>query len=168
MELQHAAAIERRTPDWMVGAIAGLAGGAAVMLLDLLWSVIVHDGSPWRMSYMIAAILMGPERLQAPGYHFDLVVVAVSLVAHYGLGVVFGLILAAIITPLHMDTTPGRAIVAGAAFGLALHVVNFYGMVRFFPWFAELRGTATIIADLVFGIVAALIYWRFARTARES
>ena len=46
MELQHTAAVERRTPDWLVAAVAGLAGGAAVMLLDLLWSVIVHDVSP--------------------------------------------------------------------------------------------------------------------------
>jgi hypothetical protein len=168
MELQHAAAVERRSPDWLVGAIAGLAGGAAVMLLDLLWSVIVHDASPWRTSYVIAAILLGRDVLQSPGYQFDLVIVLVSLVAHYGLGIVFGLILAAIMTPLRLDTSASRALVAGAVFGLVLHFVNFYGMVRFFPWFEELRGTATIVADLVFGIVAALIYWRFARTPTDA
>ena len=169
MELQHTAAVERRTPDWLVAAVAGLAGGAAVMLLDLLWSVIVHDVSPWRMSYMIAAILMGRDILQAaPGYAFDLVVVAVSLVAHYGLGVICGLIRAAMMTPLRLDATLPRALVAGAVFGLVLHFVNFYGMVRFFPWFAELRGVATMIAGIVFGLVAAFIYWRFSRTPRDA
>jgi hypothetical protein len=168
MELQHTATVERRTPDWLVGAVAGLAGGAAVMLLDLLWSVIVHDASPWRMSYMIAAILMGRDILQAPGYGFDLVIVAVSLVAHYGLGIVFGLILAALMTPLHLDASLPRALAAGAVFGLLLHFVNFYGMVAFFPWFEELRGVATLIADIVFGVVAAFIYWRFARTPHDA
>ena len=166
MALEHTVPAGRRMPDWPVAAVAGLAGGAVVMLLDLFWSVIVLDGSPWKMSYMIAAIPMGRDVLDTPGYTFDAGIVAVSLIAHYTLGVVFGLVLAAVMTPLKLDATPVRALVAGAAFGLALHVFNFYVMVRFFPWFEQLRGTPTLVADIVFGIVAALLYWKLERTDR--
>lgn len=166
MALEQTVASGRRMPDWPVAAVAGLAGGAAVMLLDLFWSVIVQNTSPWRMSYMIAAIPMGRDVLDAPGYTFDAGIVAVSLIAHYGLGVLFGLVLAVLMTPLKLDATPLRALVAGAAFGLGLHLFNFYGMIRFFPWFEEIRGGPTLVADIVFGIVAALLYWKLERTDR--
>jgi hypothetical protein len=166
MALEHTAPVGRRLPDWPVAAVAGLAGGAVVMLLDLLWSVIIQDQSPWRMSYMIAAIPMGPSVLDVPGYTFDFGIVAVSLIAHYILGILFGLVLAAIMTPTRLDATLPRALIAGAVFGLCLHLFNFYGMVRFFPWFENLRGGATFVADIVFGIVAALLYWKLGRPDR--
>lgn len=158
----HLHSYERQhQPDWAAAAVAGLAAGAVLMVLELLWSTLVSGESPWAVSYMISAIVTGPETLQSTD--FSVTVVAVALAAHYALGVLFGLVLAAIIVPFRLDSTMGMVLLAGAVFGVVLYLLNFYGMTRFFPWFAELRGAPTVITHLIFGITAAFLYWKFNR-----
>jgi hypothetical protein len=158
--------LERRAPNWPVAAVSGFAAGAVLMVLDIIWSSIVETGGPWRTSHMIAPIFMGPDPLQSSGFHFNFGVVAISLAVHYVLGIAFGLVLAAIMAPLNLDASMPRAVVTGAAFGLILYLINFFGMVRWFPWLADLRGWATIAAHLVFGVAAALLYWKLAERQR--
>jgi hypothetical protein len=166
MELrQHFIPWERSRPDWIVAAVAGFAAGAVLMVLDLLWSAFVDPGGPWRTSHMIAPIFTGADVTRSPSFDFSVGVVAIALAVHYVLGIVFGLILAAIMTPLHFDSTLEKASLTGAVFGVALYLVNFYGLVRLFPWLAELRGWPTIGAHLVFGIVTALLYAKLGRAA---
>lgn len=166
MELrQHLIPWERNRPDWIVAAVAGFAAGAVLMVLDLLWSASVDPSGPWRTSHMIAPIFTGADTARAPNYDFSVGVVAIALTVHYVLGIAFGLVLAAIMTPLHLDSTLEKAIGTGAVFGVALYLVNFYGVVRLFPWLAELRGWPTIGAHLVFGVVAALLYAKLGRAA---
>jgi hypothetical protein len=52
------------------------------------------------------------------------------------------------------------ASLAGLIFGAVLYVFNFHGMVYFFPWMTEMRGWSNFAAHLVFGVVAAVAYWR--------
>lgn len=169
MELGHPSVQwqQRRSPDWIVAIVSGFAAGAVLMVLDLLWSSLV-TGGPWRTSNMIAPIFLGTDVMQTAGLSFSFEVVAIALTVHYALGIVFAMILAAIMTPLNLDTAPTKALATGAAFGLVLYLVNFYGMVAFFPWLAELRGWATLAAHLVFGGVAALLYWKLERTSRQA
>jgi hypothetical protein len=157
---------ERRAPNWPVAAVSGFAAGAVLMVLDILWSSIVDTGSPWRTSHMIAPIFMGPDVPQSPGFSFSFSVVATALAVHYVLGIAFGLVLAAIMAPLKLDASMPRAVVTGAAFGLVLYLINFFGMVLWFPWLADLRGWATVAAHLVFGVVAALLYWKLTERQR--
>jgi hypothetical protein len=56
---------------------------------------------------------------------------------------------------------------AGAVFGLAIYLINFYGMVRMFPWFVDLRGWATLVAHLIFGMSTAAMYWQLQRSDIE-
>ncbi|WP_408358953.1 hypothetical protein [Paraburkholderia sediminicola] len=49
----------------------------------------------------------------------------------------------------------GMASLAGGAFAAAVYLINFHGMTRFFPWFAEARNWASLLAHIIFGIVAA-------------
>lgn len=151
----------QRLPDWPAAAVAGLAAGAVLMVLELFWSTLVAGGSPWAASHMIAAIVMGPDTLQSSD--FSLNVVAVALAAHYVLGIVFGLVLATIIAPFRQDSSVGMVLLAGAVFGAVLYLLNFYGMVYFFPWFADWRGAATLVTHLIFGMTAALLYWKLDR-----
>jgi cytochrome c oxidase subunit 2 len=157
---------QRRAPNWVVAAVAGFAAGAVLMVLDLLWSSIL-TGGPWRTSHMIAPIFIGADAVRSTGFDFSVGIVAIALAVHYVLGIAFGLVLAAIMVPLHLDATVRRALVTGAVFGLILYVVNFFGMVRWFPWLADLRGWATIAAHLVFGMVAALLYRKLEGRAPE-
>jgi hypothetical protein len=163
MEIRQASVHwERRSPNWVVAIVSGFAAGAVLMVLDLLWSTFV-TGGPWRTSRMLAPIFLGPGSAQAAEDQFSFSVVAMALAVHYVLGMGFGMILAAIMTPLNLDSTPTKALVTGAVFGLVLYLVNFYGVVSVLPWLADLRGWATIAAHLVFGAVAAWLYWKLAR-----
>jgi hypothetical protein len=153
--------MERRAADWPAAAVAGFGAGAILMVLDIFWSLAITGAGPWAASRMIAAIVMGPQILQSSG--FDLTAVTVALLAHYAFGIAGGLVLAAVSAPLRLDSTLGLAVVTGAAFGLVLYVVNFYGMVNFFPWFAEVRGWTTVAINLIFGISTAVLYWKLER-----
>lgn len=143
-------------PDWPAAAAAGFAAGAVMMLLEMFWSALASDTSPWVVSHMIAAIVMGPATLQSA--EFNLEIVAMALAAHYLLGILFGLLLAAILVPFRLDSSLGMAALVGAVFGSALYLLNFYAMTYFFPWFVEWRGMQTLLAHLIFGETAALLY----------
>ena len=119
-----------RAPDWAAAAVSGFAAGAVLMVLDLIWSSLFAAGGPWRTSHMIAPIFVGPESLQFFDFRFNVGVVAIALATHYALGIVFGLVMAAIMASLELDSTPGRALVTGAVFGIALYLVNFNLVVR--------------------------------------
>lgn len=150
-----------RMPDWLGAAVSGFVAGAVLMVLELLWDTTVNGTSPWVTSHMVAAIVMGPSVLQSAG--FSLSVVATALLTHYLLGIAFGIILAAIIAPFRLDSSMGLVLLSGAVFGLLLYLFNFYGMERGFYWFAELRGWPAIVAHLIFGMVAAAMYWKIER-----
>jgi hypothetical protein len=166
MELHmHSHHMVHRLPDWPAAAVSGFAAGAVVMVLELLWSSIFLDTSPWTTSHMIAAIVMGPDTLQSTT--FSVGVVAVALATHYVLGIVLALILASIIAPFHFDSSVGMVLLTGAVFGLVVYLLNFYGMVRFFSWFADMRGWTTLATHLVFGMSAAIIYWKLERPLEQ-
>jgi hypothetical protein len=152
---------ETRVPDWPAAAVAGFGAGAILMVLDILWSLALTGAGPWTSSRMIAALVLGPEVLQSQG--FDLTAVTVALLAHYAFGIVGGLVLAAVSAPLRLDSSLTLAVLTGAGFGLVLYLVNFYGMVQFFPWFNEVRGWTTLLINLIFGISTAALYWKLER-----
>jgi len=156
-----------RATDWAAAAVSGFAAGAVLMVLDLVWSTIYSPDGPWRTSHMIAPIFTGADSVLTSGYQFSVGVVAIALATHYALGTVFGLIMGALLVLLKLDSSPGMAAVAGASMGLALYLINFDLMVVFFPWLVALRGVATVAAHVVFGVVAALLYCRLKRVARE-
>lgn len=153
--------LEARQPDWVAGAVSGFVAGAILMVLELFWSTFFLDGNPWATSHKIAAIVMGRDALQTTG--FNLGVVAMALVNHYVLGILFGLVLAVIIAAFHFDSSSGMALAVGALFGAVLYLFNFYVMANAFAWFADMRGWATFVAHLIFGMAAALMYRKLER-----
>ncbi|HSV36943.1 MAG TPA: hypothetical protein VLI46_15380 [Ramlibacter sp.] len=156
-----------RATDWTAAAVSGFAAGAVLMVLDLAWSTLFNPEGPWRTSHMIAPIFTGQGSIPTSGFHFSLGVVTIALATHYVLGIIFGLVIAALLVQFKLDSSPGMAMVAGASMGLALYLINFELLVAFFPWLVAMRGVATIAAHVVFGIVAALLYCRLKRTATE-
>lgn len=164
MELMHVHRWERRLPDWKAAMVAGFVAGAVLMVVELLWSTLITGGNPWQTSAMVAAILMGPDVLQT--VDFSLPIVTVALITHYVLGIVFGVILAGILVPYRFDASPGIALLTGAVFGVVLYLFNFYGMSMAFDWFEDMRGWATLIAHVLFGMVAAIGYWKLEQPHR--
>jgi hypothetical protein len=153
--------------DWTAAAVSGFAAGAVLMVLDLFWSAMFHPDGPWRISHMIAPIFTGAASVPASGFEFSVSVVAIALATHYVLGIVFGLAMGIVLAQFQVDSTPGLALVAGVVMGGALYLVNFELLSGFFPWLVALRGTDTVAAHVVFGVVAALLYCRLKRTATE-
>ena len=154
---------QQHAPDWPAAAVAGLAAGAILMVLDLFWSTAVMGTGPWITSRRIAAIFLGSDTLKVAD--FSVGTVALALVVHYSLGVFSGLVLAWIFSRLRYGATVSMDLLVGAVFGLIIYIVNFYVLTRLFPWFAESRGAATLFAHLVFGMSAAFLYWRLERRA---
>lgn len=154
----------QRSPDWRVAAVAGFAAGAVLMVLELLWSTIIMGSSPWETSHMVAAIVMGQDALQSTD--FNLMIVAVALITHYVLGIAFALILSAMLVSFRFDSSIGMVLLSGAVFGVVMYLFNFYGMVRFFSWFAEMRGWATVVAHVIFGMLVAAMYWKLEQVER--
>jgi uncharacterized membrane protein YagU involved in acid resistance len=145
-------------PDWRAAAIAGCIAGAVFLLLELL-AMWIFGQSPWGAPRMIAAIALGRGVLSQPAtFGFDIILMA--LIVHFGLSVIFALVLAAIIAPLSLDSSVGKTSLVGAAFGVALYLVNFYGMSQIFPWVADARSWASFVSHIVFGLVAADTYLR--------
>ncbi|MES2104505.1 MAG: hypothetical protein V4634_10835 [Pseudomonadota bacterium] len=162
MELRmHSHHYVARTPDWTAAAVAGFVAGAVVMVMELFWSTVIINVSPWAASHLVAAILMGPDVLQSTTFSMGVVVMALAI--HYVLGAVFGAILAAIIAPFHFDSSIRMSLLVGAVFGLLLYAFNFYGMVRFYPWFADMRNGVVLLSHLLFGMTAAVMYRQLER-----
>lgn len=161
MELHmHSHHFARRMPDWRAAAMAGFAAGVVFLVVELIALWLMGE-SPWGPPRMVAAIVMGRDVLSqaVPGAG----AVLAALVVHFVLAILFGLILAVIMAPFSFDSSIGMASAAGALFGVAVYVIDFYGMTRVFPWFAEARGSLSFLAHVVFGLVAADAYWKLER-----
>jgi uncharacterized membrane protein YagU involved in acid resistance len=139
--------------DWSAAIKAGLIGGLIFLVLEMAMVPLFLDGSPWGPPRMIAAMVMGQEVLPPPAT-FSLGVVAVAMMVHLVLSVVFALILALALSRLGL----GAALGVGAAFGLLLYLVNFYGFTAIFPWFAMARNWVSIFSHIVFGVATAWAY----------
>jgi hypothetical protein len=137
-----------------------LIAGAVFLILDL--SVAAMMGSLWAPTQMIAAIVLGSDVVQSPAT-FHLGVVVTALAVHFVLAVMFAAILSVIMAPFSLDSSAGVASLVGAVFGLGVYLINFYGMTIAFPWFAEGRGWLTLIAHIIFGVVAADMYMALER-----
>lgn len=162
MELHlHSHHLEHRRPDWVAAAASGFVAGAILMVLELFWSAIVQDSNPWVTSHKIAAIVLGTDVLRSAD--FSVGIVGVALIIHYALGIAFGLVLASIIAPFRFDSSIGMALLVGAVFGLLLYLINFYVLTSVFSWFADMRGWATLIANLLFGMALAVMYMKLER-----
>jgi len=164
MELQlHLHRWERREPDWSAAAVSGFAAGAVLMVLELLWATLTNSMSPWRISQLVAALVLGTDALQSPGDAFNMLIVAAALATHYAIGIAFGIILGFLSAGFHYDTGPGVLAMVGVVFGVLLYLFSFHVSTQVFWWFAELRGWSTLAAHVIFGVTASLLYWKLAR-----
>jgi len=167
MELHmHSHHFARRMPDWRAAVIGGCVAGAVFLVLELLamWAI---GQSLWGPPRMIAAIVLGRDALIQPAT-FDASIMLAALIVHFVLAIIFAVILAVIMAPFSLDSSFGMASLAGGLFGVAVYLVNFYGMTAFFPWFAEARGWVSFICHIVFGLVAADMYLRLERKEAEA
>ena len=119
---------------------------------------LIQGESPWAPLHMIGAIALGSGAMSSPDT-FDIPIITTAVVVHMVLAVIYGIVLAFIIAKA--DT--GMAVVIGAAFGLALYAINFYGFTKWFPWFADARDWISIFTHIVQSALMAYLYKVFDR-----
>ena len=109
--------------------------------IDVLW---LSTGS---------ILLCGPEH---SAWFFQLPdgVVAVGVLVHMALSLVYALLLAFIIHRWGLIV----GILGGALFGLAIYVINYYTFTYLFPWFFPLRSWLVLATHVFFGATAGGIY----------
>jgi hypothetical protein len=147
-----------RMTDWRAAAISGCIAGLVSLLLEL-FAMLILGQSPWGAPRMIVAIALSRDVLSLPAT-FGFGIIVLGLIVHFVLSVIFVVVLAVIIAPFSLDSSMRMASLAGATFGVALYLVNFYGMSHLFPWLADTRSWANFVSHIVFGLVAADSYLR--------
>lgn len=147
--------------DWGASGWAGLAAGAAFILLQMM--IAAGFGGEGRADpvRLLASIALGESVVkgEAPA---SIVFLAAAAV-HLQLSMIYARVLAGMI---HRRTR-SRALVIGGLFGLGLYFLNYYAFAALFPWFTTARGPAAIIAHVGFGVIAAWIYKRLTLRAER-
>ena len=157
--------------DWGAAGWAGLAAGAAFILLQTFSGLVFGEGGSTEAVRRLASVALG-ESVLSEEQPFTTLTFFAAAIVHIPLSLIYARVLAAIIHKLDM----ARALGVGALFGAILYFVNYYAVSDFFPWFISARGPEALVSHLVFGLLAAGIYKslisaadrRARRTARTS
>ena len=142
--------------------LASIAAGALSTLVQIVLWLLFTDAWPailFRDARLAAAIVMGRSVLPPPA-SFDSAVMLVATVVHFVLSVVY----TALVAWLVRGQSISRAMALGAVFGLALYAANLHGFTLVYPWFEQARDWITVVAHVVFGVVAAAAWTKARQT----
>jgi len=140
----------RQLVDWRAALYAGLLAGLIFLLLNLFLSPV---GNAWAMIRLFASILLG-DTILAPPATFDLLALGAALLVHFGLSILYTLLIAYVV---HRGGLLA-GLIGGALLGLALYSINFYTLTLFYPWFFAMRSGIFIVTHALFGALAGGIY----------
>ena len=146
--------------SWRAAVYASIVAALVFATLDIGLSWAVRGISPWAPLRMMGAIVLGPKALVPPDT-FDARIVAVAILLHLVLSIVYGTFLALVMP--RVDAAMG--VLIGGLYGLALYYINFYGFTSFSPWFVDQRDWLGIISHGAFGAVLACTYAAINRNA---
>ncbi len=143
----------RTRPALGAALTAGIIASLVFQILEIILIPLVGGGSPWGPTRMIAAMVLGPRVLPPPAtFELNLVLVA------FGVDVVLAMIYSVAINWITGGLRLSLAIAAGAALGVVLYALNFYGLIALFPWFVMGRNAVTVFTHVVFSVTAVLAY----------
>lgn len=147
--------------DIRAALLAGIIAGIVDEALLVAGLALQGEGF-WTASRMTAAIVMG-EGVLPPPATFDLAVIIVATLVHFGLSIIYALIIAWFVRKSGWNA----GLLIGVAAGFAIYVFNFYLVAPFmFPWWIEMRGLVPTLIHPVFGVTAAAAYmWLRNRSA---
>lgn len=124
-----------RTEGWTRnGIVGGIGAGVVFAMFEMIMAAILNGSSAFFVPLrMIAGIALGPQALQ-PGYSLVTVVV-VGLGIHMMMSAAFGLVFAGILRSVPaLASSPGMVLVSTSLLGIALWLVNFYGIANVAGW----------------------------------
>lgn len=151
--------VVRRIPDWEASGVAGLFGGLAFLALEMTLTAL-SGGGFMDAPRLVASVVFGGTLAAAPS---QAAVLAISLFVHFTLSLVYARVLALFLT--FKRGVP--AALVGAAFGLALYLVNVHGIAALVPRLAAAQGWVWLTAHVGFGVITALAYRSLERVRYE-
>ena len=145
--------------DIKAALLAGLFAGVIDLAL-LAASAWTQGQNVWVNMRHTAAILMGTGVLPPPAT-FDLALFIVSTIVHFGLSMIYGVIVAFFVRRANWRI----GLMIGVAVGFGIYVVNYYVFAPLlFPWLTESRsGMVPTLIHPVFGMIAAAAYLKLRR-----
>ena len=146
--------------DIKAALLAGLIAG--IVDLALLAAIAWAQGeNVWVNMRMTAAILMGSGVLPPPAT-FDALLFGVSTIVHFGLSLIYGLIVAWFVRKSNVAI----GLMIGVAVGFGIYLINYYVFAPLlFPWLAVARsGMVPTLIHPVFGMIAAAAYLKLRKT----
>lgn len=154
MTSKHSSSVRvKQLVDWSSAVWAGLIAGTVFFLLCFFLVPALAGGNGWMMVRLIASIPMG-ETVLAPPATFETTIFLAAIATHYGLSILFSLLVAYVLHRGGLMT----GIIGGAFFGLALYAINFYALTILFPWFFGYRSLGLILAHVLFGAISGGVY----------
>lgn len=144
----HWQGVDIRAAIW-AGIIAGIVDEAL-----LVAGLLLQGAGFWTASRMTAAIVMG-EGVLPPPATFDFSVVIVATIVHFGLSLIYALVIAWFVR----NSGWNAGLLIGVAAGFAIYFFNFYLVAPLvFPWWIEMRGLLPTLIHPAFGVTAAAAY----------
>ena len=159
--------VTRAEVPWALtqGVIGGIVAGIVFAAFEMIASAAMMGPEAFFMPLrMIGAMVLGPVALE-PTYNLVGAGLA-GLIVHIVLAVIYGAVFALIFGGLR---SPAVDIAVGAAYGLALWLINFYVIAPvMFPWFTEANPIIQFIAHtFFFGAVLGWYMWSARHRAEE-
>lgn len=143
----------RRLDEFAAAGWSGIAAGTVYLAAQMTFTLLIRGDSAWVPLQRISALLLGPDAVPPPA-DMSLTIAGMALLIHFALAFVYGRCIGRIVS--RMPWWP--AVLAGAAFGLAIYVLNFELIAPvMFPWFDASRGAVTLFDHALFGAVAAAL-----------
>jgi hypothetical protein len=139
--------------DWRAAVLAGLAAGAATLLILLVAYPLITGGTPWTVFRFIGGIALGSAVLPPPTT-FDLPSAVIGTAIHLVLSVIYTTVLALIIHRWGIAV----GLLGGALFGIGLFLINLFTFTSLFDWFAALRSWSFLLLHIFFGAAAGGLY----------
>lgn len=141
----------RRNVTWRAIPFAGLAAGLAHLLVNLILTPLMLDIQPGLILRYMGSLALGQGVLTEPD---NITVVVVGLLVHFGLSILYTLLIAIVIHRWGLLV----GIFGGAILGLCIYLINYYTMTAFVNWMFAIDSPVMIIAHLIFGAVAGGVY----------
>ena len=149
---------EKRHPDYLAGILASLVAEAVfiAMVMMVAW---IRGQDPWTVTRIPGSFVLGPEAVQPAG--FVLGDVLVGMMMHLFLGIVVGLIYAALLPRLRRAPIAGGLIAGGILYLLGFWVLPLALPSWLGPFWLPPAGRALqAVAHAVYGVVFGLAYQR--------
>lgn len=166
----HRSWIEQPDVKWAVthGVIGGIIGGIVFAIAEILGGHWL-SGDPYIMPFKAYASL--PLGKMPPTIATS-TAIPVGLLTHFILSILFGIIVALIISSIPaLRTAPVVTVIAATVFGFALWIVNFYVLVPLInrPWFKMApAGQQFFYHTFFFGTVLGLYLMLVLSSMRQS